>query len=552
MVSTDDPIRNITLSDLLCQTASLYPDRSALIYADADIRQTWREFASSVDNLAKSLHSLGVRKGSKVAVWATNVPYWIDLMFAVARIGAILVTINPNFRSNELTYVLKQSDADTLFVIENYKDHDFLSILYAVIPELLSSPAGDLNSKSFPCLKRVCLLGGSAEYAGLLSYDAVLKCGSSVSDSELEEISSSVHHDDVVNMQYTSGTTGFPKGVMLTHKGIGNNGFWIGENQKLTSADTVCIPVPLFHCFGCVLGVLACVSHGSAMVILESYNPTKMLEMIEKEHCTACYGVPTMFLGLLEHNQFSKYDLGSLRTGIMSGSVCPEPLMRRVVESMHMSQITIPYGLTENSPVMTMTTTNETLEDRCQTVGKAMPGIEVTIINPENGERLPVDTSGEVCCRGYSVMKGYYKDDAATAEVIDKNGWLHTGDLGMLDERGYLHITGRIKDMIVRGGENIYPREIEEFLLNMPQVSDVQIVSVPSRRYGEEIAAFIIPQKDMTVTISDIRAFCRGNISWYKIPRYIHCLESFPMTANGKIQKYKLRELALKVFKNVK
>lgn len=536
-----------TLGQILDETVNRYPDGDALVYADRDYRQTWREFSDTVDLLARGLMALGVQPGEKVAIWATNVPHWVTLMFATAKIGAVLITVNTSYRDSELRYLLQQSECENLFIIEGFRDHDFMGTLHTVVPELRTQPRGQLNCPDIPKLRRVMFLG-MEKHRGMYSLPELFGMASLVSDDEYAERKSSIKPDDVVNMQYTSGTTGYPKGVMLTHMGIGNNGWWIGQNQKLSGADRVCLPVPLFHCFGCVLGVMACVGHGATMVILESFSPVHVMAAVSQEKCTALYGVPTMYLAIVENKQFSRFDYSTLRTGIMSGSVCPEPLMRRVLNDMNMHEITIPYGLTEGSPVITMTTTDETLDHRCQTVGRPMPGIEMEIRDETTGDALPVGFQGEICCRGYNVMKGYYNMPEETARAIDAEGWLHTGDLGVVDAQGYLRITGRMKDMIIRGGENIYPREIEEFLMGMPEVQDVQVVAVPSRKYGEEVGAFIVPRPDQPITLGRIRAFCRGQIAWYKVPRYVALLDAFPMTANGKIQKYKLRELASQKF----
>ncbi|MCH5276907.1 MAG: AMP-binding protein [Desulfovibrionaceae bacterium] len=543
----DSVVRERTLGQILDEAAAHFPDREALVYADRDYRQTWREFSDTVDALARGLMALGVKSGEKVAIWATNVPHWVTLMFATARIGAVLVTVNTSYRTSELRYLLRQSECENLFIIDGQRDHDFIATVYALAPELRVQPRGQLRCADLPHLRRVIFLG-EEKHRGMYSLPEVMALRTMTGEDEYAARKAAVGCHDVVNMQYTSGTTGFPKGVMLTHAGIGTNGFWIGENQKLTERDRVCLPVPLFHCFGCVLGVMACVTHASTMVILETFSPVQVMTAIDQEKCSAMYGVPTMYLAVLEHKLFRRFDYSSLRTGIMSGSVCPEALMRRVLKDMNMREITIPYGLTEASPVMTMTTTDETLEHRCQTVGRAMPGIEVVIRDEENGAPLPPGQVGEICCRGYNVMKGYYNMPEDTAAAIDSDGWLHSGDLGVMDEDGYLRITGRIKDMIIRGGENIYPREVEEFLLGMPEIQDVQVVAVPSRKYGEEVGAFILARPGSTVRAEDVRDFCRGHIAWYKIPRHVAVIDAFPLTASGKVQKYKLRELAARVF----
>ncbi len=536
-----------TLGQVLDDTVSRFPNQTAFIFPDCELQWTWKEFQQEVDETAKGLMALGIQKGEKIAVWAPNVPHWVSFMFAAAKIGAVLMTVNTNYRSSELCYQLQQSECENLCLVENFREHDFLETLNAIAPEIRLQNRNNLHCEKLPHLKRV-LFFGDVEQKGMYSVNEIKKLAAAVSAEEFAQRQNSLSPYDTVNMQYTSGTTGFPKGVMLSHISISNNGYHIGKNQKLTEKDIVCSPVPLFHCFGCVLGILAFVHHGACAVILESFNPVQVMTAIETEKCTALYGVPSMYLAIVEHKLFKKFDYSSLRTGIMSGAVCPEPLMRRVLEEMNMHEITIPYGLTENSPVMTMTTTEETLEDRCATVGKAMPGIEVEIHDPETNCPLPPGEHGEVCCRGYSVMQGYYNNPKATEDVIDKEGWLHSGDLGVLDERGYLRITGRIKDMIVRGGENIYPREIEEFLVRMPDVQDVQVVAIPSHKYGEDIAAFILTRDGKQIKAEDVRDFCRGKIAWHKIPRHVATVEAYPLTASGKIQKYKLRELALELF----
>ena len=540
-------LRELTLGQILDEAVARCPDNDALIYVDRDYRQTWREFSDHVDLLAKGLMALGVQKGEKVAIWATNVPHWVSLMFATARIGAVLLTVNTNYRESEIRYLLKQSDCENLFVIDGFRDHDYIECIYNVVPELRRQERGCLNCPELPRLKRVFFLG-MEKHRGMYSLPELFAMASMVSDEAYAARKAEVSPYDVVNMQYTSGTTGFPKGVMLTHVNIGNNGYWIGRHQGFSEKDRVCLPVPLFHCFGCVLGVMACVNHSATMVILESFSPLLVMSSVDQERCTALYGVPTMFLAVLEHRSFKRFDFSCLRTGIMAGSVCPEPLMRRVMQDMNMREITICYGLTEGSPVMTQTRVDDSLERRVTTVGRHMPGIAVEIRDPETNTECPRNVQGEICCRGYNVMKGYYNMPEATATAIDSDGWLHSGDLGYMDEEGYVRISGRIKDMIIRGGENVYPREVEEFLMHMPAVSDVQVVAVPSRRYGEEVGAFIIPKSGAELTPEDVRDFCRGKIAWYKIPRHVAIVESYPLTASGKIMKYKLRELAAAMF----
>jgi fatty-acyl-CoA synthase len=536
-------LREWTLGQVLDHTVERFPDVDAVVYADRGFRLTWREFSDLVDQFAKGLMALGVEKGEKVAVWATNVPYWVALQFATAKIGAVLITVNTNYREHELRYLLQQSECENIFIIDSLRDHDFIATLYAIAPELRTRPRGDMRCESLPHLKRVCFLGVE-KHRGMYSVPEILSLSVMVTDEQYKARQASLDPWDVINMQYTSGTTGFPRGVMLTHVGVGLNGFWIGRHQKFTEKDRLCLTVPLFHCYGCVLGVMACVNHGTTMVILETFDPLKALDAVDSERCTAIYGVPTMFLAELEHKLFKRFDVSTLRTGIMSGSVCPEPLMRRVVEEMNMREITICYGLTEGSPVMTQSDVADSLKVRCETVGCAMPGIEVRIGDPETCEELPRGQVGEILCRGYNVMKGYYKMPEDTAKAVSPDGWLHSGDLGVMDEHGYVRVTGRIKDMIIRGGENVYPREVEEFLLGMPDILDAQVVAVPSRKYGEEVGAFVIPKPGAELQPEDVRDFCRGKISWFKIPRFVAVVDAFPLTASGKIQKYKLREMA--------
>ncbi|HCF05894.1 MAG: AMP-dependent synthetase and ligase [Desulfomicrobiaceae bacterium] len=540
-------LREITLGQMLDEAIAQYPDNEAVVYVDRNFRLTYREFGKLVDEVAKGLMALGVQKGEKVAIWASNVPYWVVFQFATAKIGAILLTVNTFYKSAELEYLLKQSEAENLVLIDSFRDTDYVQIVYDLVPELKTQQRGYLQSERFPDLKRVIFMGPE-KHRGMYSIPEVVSLARMVSEEDYQARQASLSPHDVVNMQYTSGTTGFPNGVMLTHYNIGNNGFWIGENQRFTNKDRICLPVPLFHCFGCVLGVLAAVSHGATLVILESFNPLMVLSSVEEERCTALYGVPTMFIAVLEHRSFDRYDLSSLRTGIMAGAPCPVPVMEKVIDKMHMREITICYGLTEASPVMTQTRVDDSIEHRTQTVGRAMPEIEVTIRDPETNQPVPFGVQGEVCCRGYNVMKGYYNNPDATAAAIDVEGWLHSGDLGTMDEQGYVRITGRLKDMIIRGGENIYPREIEEFLYRMEGIKDVQVVGVPSRKYGEEVGAFIILKEGFDYAPEDIKDFCRGKIARYKIPKYIAFLEEYPMTASGKIQKYKLRELAAQMF----
>lgn len=548
-MKNDKGLREITLGQILDETVARCPDNEVLVYVDRNFRLTYREFATLVDEVAMGLMALGVQKGEKVAIWATNIPFWVTLQFATAKIGAILLTVNTNYKKAELEYLLGQSETENLFLIDGFQDTDYVNTVYELVPELKTQQRGSLNSQSFPHLKRVFFLG-QEKHRGMYSIPEIRALKTMVSSEDYQQRQNSLDSHDVVNMQYTSGTTGFPKGVMLTHYNIGNNGFWIGENQNFSEKDRVCLPVPLFHCFGCVLGVLAAITHGTTMVILEGFDPLMVMASVENERCTALYGVPTMFIAILEHKLFHKFDFSTLRTGIMAGSNCPVQVMEKVIERMNMSEITICYGLTEASPVMTYTRINDDIRKRVETVGQVLPHLEIKIVDPETGEPLPPNTQGEVCCRGYSIMKGYYNNPEATAQAIDSDGWLHSGDLGIMDEDGYLSITGRYKDMIIRGGENIYPREIEEFLYRMDGIQDIQVAAVPSPKYGEEVGAFIIPKKDAQIEESDVKDFCRGRISRYKIPKYITFVDSYPMTASGKIQKFKLTEMSTQIWED--
>ena len=539
-----------TLGRILRNNLERCPNNPAVMYPDRQMSWTWVEFSERVDRLAKGLMALGVKKNEKVAVWATNVPDWVSLMFATARIGAILLTINTNYRDSELDYVLKQSDCDNLFLIDRFRDADYVEMVYRLVPELKECPRGSLKSSRYPFLKRV-FFSGAEKHRGMYSINELQSVGVLVSDEEYQERENQVSCHDVVNMQYTSGTTGFPKGVQLTHFNIGNNGFWIGHNQNLSPADRVCLPVPLFHCFGCVLGVMACVNHGATMVFVEKFDPVTVMMSIEMARCTAAYGVPTMFIAMLDHPLFSKFDFSSLRTGIMAGSPCPIKTMHEVVERMNMREVTICYGLTEASPVTLQTRYDEPdLKRKCSTVGKAMPGMEVVVIDPETEKFCPPNQPGEICSRGYNTMKGYYKMPEETAKVIDPEGWLHSGDIGIVDEEGYFSITGRLKDMIIRGGENIYPKELEDFIHHIDGIQDVQVIGVPSRKYGEQPGAFIILKPGANLKEEDIVDYCRGKIAWCKIPKYIAFVNEYPLTASGKVMKYKLREEAVRLWPN--
>ncbi len=525
------------------QTSAQYGSNEGMVYNDRGLRYTYSEFNEACDRLARGFMGLGIEKGEHIAIWAANKPEWLLSQFATAKMGAVLVTVNTNYRAAELEYVLKQSDASTLILQKSYKALSYIDELYEVLPELKEAKPGELRSDTFPYLKRVILVGDERK-PGMLLWEEVEQAAVAVSDEALHERKATLAPDDVINMQYTSGTTGFPKGVMLTHSNLVNNANNIADCMNLTAEDRLCIPVPFFHCFGCVLGTMACVSKGAAMVPVEEFNPQAVLKTVEAERCTGLHGVPTMFISELNQPDFSAYDLNSLRTGIMAGSNCPKEVMKSVMEEMGASEITIAYGQTEASPVIMQTRVDDSIERRVETVGRALPAVEVKIVNPKDGKELPAGEQGELCTRGYHVMKGYYKNQEATQAVLSADGWLHTGDLAVMDEHGYCRVTGRLKDMIVRGGENVYPREIEEFLYAHPKVQDVQIVGVPDPKYGEEVSAWVQVKEDEVMDEEELRTYCQERIARYKVPRYIAFVNEYPMTASGKVQKYKLREQA--------
>ncbi len=538
-----------TLGGWLEYWAEHTPDKEYIVYSDRDLRFTWNKFNERVDSLAKGLLSIGVTKGSNVGIWATNVPDWLTFLYATAKIGAVLVTVNTNYKQAELEYLCKDSDMHTLCITNGTWECDYVDMTYKMLPELRNCERGHLNSERFPYLKNVVYIG-MEKYRGMYNTAELLLLGRNIDDETLSNAKKQVTCHDVVNMQYTSGTTGFPKGVMLTHFNISNDGFFTGENMGFTQDDKLCVCVPLFHCFGVVLATMNCLTHGCTQVMVEKFDPLVVLASIHKERCTAVYGVPTMFIAELNHPMFPMFDMSSLRTGIMAGSLCPVELMKQVSEKMFMT-ITSVYGLTESSPGMTQSCLTDTFEQRCTTVGRDFPYVEVKVLDPETGEECPVGVQGEMCCRGFNVMKGYYKNPQATAEVIDKNGFLHSGDLGVMDEQGYYRITGRIKDMIIRGGENVYPREIEEFLYQMPGIKDVQVAAVPSKKYGEEVGAFIILDDGVKMEPEDVRDFCKGKIARYKTPKYVFFIDQFPLTGSGKIQKFKLKEMSLELCKKM-
>ena len=535
-------VDGITLGAMLRQTSRAFPDNDALVFPDLQYRLTYAEFDAEVDRLSRGLLALGLSVGDHVAVWSTNWPHWVLLQFATARIGAVLVTINPAYRAFELAYVLKQSDAKALFLIERFRTSDYFAMLAEAVPDLAGANPGTLAAPDFPHLRHVVAMNGTPA-PGMQGWNELLAAGEPLSDAELAEREACLATNDPINIQYTSGTTGFPKGATLTHRNLLMNAFYIGDCERITERDRICIPVPFYHCFGCVLGVLCATVRGAAMIIpAEHFSAEATLAAIELERATAIYGVPTMFIAMLGHPTFALRNLSSLRTGIMAGSPCPIEIMQQVVELMGAREITIAYGLTEASPVITQTRTDDPLELRVKTVGRPIPGVEVKLVDPATHMSVCDNQPGELCVRGHCVMLGYYNMPEATASAIDPDGWLHTGDLAVRLSNGYYRITGRLKDMVCRGGENIYPREIEEFLYTHPAILDVAVVGVPDARYVEEVAAWIKLRPGAALSEEELRQFCRGQLAHYKVPRYIRFVTEFPQTVTGKIQKFKIRE----------
>ena len=523
--ATSVPLLEETIGQNLARTVAAHGGRDALVSVEQGLRYTYTEFATEVDRLARGLMAIGVDKGDRVGIWSANYAEWVLVQYATARIGAILVTINPAYRSSELEFVLEQSGISVLVAVESFLTSDYRSMIEKVWDRV---PA-----------ERVIYLHTS-------DWDELLEAADAVPVAQLDQRGAQLHPDDPINIQYTSGTTGFPKGATLSHRNILNNGLFIGEACQYTEVDRVCIPVPFYHCFGMVLGNLACTTHGSAMVIpAAGFDAAATLRAVAQERCTSLYGVPTMFIAELGDPGLADHDLSSLRTGIMAGSPCPIEVMRQVVDQMNMSEVTIAYGMTETSPVSTQTSADDPLEKRVTTVGRVHPHVEIRIVDPETGETVPRGTSGEFLTRGYSVMLGYWNDPERTAEAIDADGWMHTGDLAVMDGEDYVNIVGRIKDMIIRGGENVYPREIEEFLYTHPDIVEVQVIGVPDARYGEQVMAWVQLRDGAGTTEEDVKAFCRGSIAHYKVPHYIKFTDTFPMTITGKIQKFKMREQSI-------
>jgi fatty-acyl-CoA synthase len=539
------PLIGSTIGDVFDRITEQVPDNDALIARHQGLRYTYHELSEEVDRFARGLMALGVEKGDRVGIWSPNYAEWVIAQFATPKVGAILVNINPAYRTSELEYALEQSGVSTLIIAPRFKTSDYVAMLGEVCPEVGASAPGRTRSSRLSELRTVIVLGDD-HYDGMFTWTEVLEKSAQVGAKELAERQRRQSFDDPINIQYTSGTTGFPKGATLSHHSILNNGYYIGERMRFTPRDRLCIPVPFYHCFGMVLGNLACVTHGATMVLpSEAFDPESVLQTVEAERCTALHGVPTMFIAELGHPRFAEFDLSTLRTGIMAGSPCPIEVMKQVIDRMHMHEVTICYGMTETSPVSTQTEADDAIEKRVGTVGRVHPHVDIKVVDPVTGEVVRRGTPGELCSRGYIVMLGYWDNPEATAEAIDAGRWMHTGDLATMDGDGYLNIVGRIKDMIIRGGENVYPREIEEFLYGHPAVQDVQVIGVPDERYGEEVMACVILKPGAEASSDEIREFCRGRIAHYKVPRYVSFTDGFPMTVTGKIQKFKMREAAI-------
>lgn len=546
--NTTKPLLNVTIGRLFDKVAMRLPEHEALISRHEDLKLTYAQLRAKVDELALAFIGFGVKKGNRVGIWSPNNFQWVATQFATAKIGAILVNINPAYRVQELEYALNQSGVSLLITAKQFKSSDYHSMIYELIPELRRAGKGvEFSSERVPTLRKVVTLDEHTN-PGMVSWNDFIEAGRAKTNlSELTQRASELDFRDPINIQYTSGTTGFPKGATLTHYGILNNGFFVGEGLRFTEKDRLCIPVPFYHCFGMVLGNLACVTHGATMVLpSDSFSPGWVLTTVEEEKCTALHGVPTMFIAELEHPKFDSFDLSSLRTGIMAGSPCPIEVIRKVILKMGVREITICYGMTETSPVSFQTSIDDPIELRVSTVGKVHPHVEAKVIDPLTGTVIPQGNPGELCVRGYLVMKEYWNNPNATREAIDNEQWMHTGDLAIMNTEGYLNIVGRTKDMISRGGEKIFPKEVEDFLYTYPKISDVQVIGVPSSKYGEEVMAWVRLKPGTMATADELREYCKGKIAYFKIPAYFRFTDTFPMTITGKIQKFKMREISTK------
>jgi fatty-acyl-CoA synthase len=531
-----------TIPDVIKETVARFGARDAAVFVEQGIRRTWAEVDTDVDAFAAGLHGLGLHKGDRVGIWSPNRYEWLLTQFATARLGLVLVTINPAYRVVEVEYVLNKVGCAALVTATRFKTSDYVGMVQSLAPELAHCRPGELKAARLPQLKAVIQMGEDT-VPGMLSFDRVAAGGTNYKSAELDEISASLDPDDAINIQFTSGTTGAPKGATLTHTNIINNGRFVVGSQHFTEQDRLCIPVPLYHCFGMVMGTLGCATTGAAMVFpAEGFDPESVLKALAGESCTAIYGVPTMFVAMVEHPELKGFDLSAMRTGVMAGAPCPIEIMKRCVADMNLTEMTIAYGMTETSPVSFQTSADDPLERRVSTVGRIQPHVECKVID-ENGDPVAPDAQGELCTRGYSVMKGYWGEPDRTAEAIDADGWMHTGDLATIDGEGYCNITGRVKDMVIRGGENVYPREVEEFLYRHPAVQEVQVFGVPDPTRGEEVCAWIVLKSGVSATEDDIKAYCRDQIAHYKIPRYVRFRQELPMTVTGKAQKFKMRDV---------
>jgi len=543
---SDKPLLGLTIGDLFDETVNTYPDHDALIVRHQSLRYTYRALQEAVNRCARGLMESGVEKGDRVGIWSPNCAEWTITQFATSKIGAILVNINPSYRVHELAYALTQSGCSVLVIAPSFKSSDYTAMIRELAPELDHARPGELQSIKLPELRTVIRLAPD-KVPGMRAWNDLLAMADSVSDDELTVRQRSLEFDDPINIQYTSGTTGYPKGATLSHHNILNNGYFVAETMNFTDSDRLVIPVPLYHCFGMVMGNLGCVTHGAAMIYPGAgFDAGAVLEAVHEERATAVYGVPTMFIAELEHPDFDRYDLASLRTGIMAGSPCPAEVMKKVIERMHMTEVEIAYGMTETSPVSFQTRPTDPFDKRVGTVGRIHPHLEVKIVDTDTDKVVQVGAVGELCTRGYSVMLHYWNNEEATAEAVDHAGWMHTGDLAVMDEEGYTSIVGRIKDMVIRGGENIYPSEIESFLYGHPKITDVQVIGVPDEKYGEELMTWIKVRDGEALTAEEVKDFCRGKIAHYKIPRYVKFVDDFPMTVTGKIQKFIMREESIK------
>lgn len=543
--TSNTPLLGITIGDLFDQIAQKYPENDALVVYHQNIRWSYQELQAKVNECARALMAIGLQKGDRIGIWAPNRSEWLVTQLATAKVGAVLVNINPSYRLSELQYALNQSGCKMIVTADQFKQSNYTKMLYELAPELHHCTPGQLKAKELPKLETVIRLH-SDNSPGMYAWEDMLRHAKQTSNAVLAQQQAQLTFDEPINIQYTSGTTGYPKGATLSHHNILNNGYFVARTMNFSAQDRLIIPVPLYHCFGMVMGNLGCITHGATMIYpSEGFEPDKVLQAAEKEKATAIYGVPTMFIAELEHADFTKYDYSSLRTGIMAGSPCPIEVMKSVQSTMHMPEMQIAYGMTETSPVSTQTKVGTPLAKQVSTVGQIHPHLEIKVIDPDTGQVVPVNTPGELCTRGYSVMLGYWNDEERTKQAIDKARWMHTGDLAVIDDEGYVNIVGRIKDMIIRGGENVYPREIEEFLYTHPAISDVQVIGVPDKKYGEEIMAWVKPKEGKTLTLEEIKSFCEGQIAHYKVPRYVKFTQEFPMTVTGKIRKVEMRKVSV-------